>query len=144
MKKEKERELISDWLTYFDDMPLECDGMTRVLSTVLAKQGVKHTVAGGLLSGGERGQIPHYWIELPDKRIIDLRARMWMGENAPHGVFENKRLDVEYIKEREYESFIVQPFLYQILSGRDLDDAPLFPDGKEKSPSRHHLPSLQM
>ncbi|PWD02055.1 hypothetical protein CX658_19070 [Pseudomonas amygdali pv. lachrymans] len=31
----------------------------------------------------------HLWIELKDGRLVDYRARMWLGEVAtvPHGIF---------------------------------------------------------
>ena len=74
----------------YDGLPLECDGMTRVLHTVLAKKDVKHKVMVGSVEAGKtkRGIPLHYWIELPDGRIVDYRAQMWLGMAAPHGVFK--------------------------------------------------------
>ena len=34
------------------------------------------------------GEIMHVWIALADRHLLDLRARMWFGEDAPHGVFD--------------------------------------------------------
>ena len=71
------------------DLPLECDGLTRVLSYLLDKNRIRHQVMRGTVSVGKHEMAPHFWIELPDGRIVDYRARMWLGNssNVPHGVF---------------------------------------------------------
>lgn len=77
-------------LCRLDPLPLECDGMTRVLSTLLTRDEVPHRVAIGSLSVTGVGTIDlHWWIELSDDRVCDLRARMWLGseDGVPHGCF---------------------------------------------------------
>jgi hypothetical protein len=77
-------------LAKFDSLPLECDGMSRVLSFKLNQMGVKHIVKQGqLLLDGVRVVPIHQWIELSDGRFVDYRARMWAGkgDDIPHGVF---------------------------------------------------------
>lgn len=79
----------ASWLEALDPAPLECDGMTRAISTLLQRDGLPHRVVVGRLEVAGCGVIPlHWWIELPDGRICDLRARMWLGacEAIPHGI----------------------------------------------------------
>jgi len=94
-----------DKLTY-----LECDGLTRVLHTVLTDANVGHMVCLGKVSYQQPEFAltlvvePHLWIELEgsdgDCVIVDYRLRMWLGEAAtvPHGVFD----PVEYSGMIEY------------------------------------------
>lgn len=86
------KETLGALLSPFERYPLECDGMTRVLSYVLAKAGVRHEVRVGAMSlnGRDPEIIPHHWwIVTPDDIYIDYRCRMWIKdrEDAPHGVF---------------------------------------------------------
>ncbi len=77
-------------LDAFDSLPLECDGLTRVISFALREAGVSHFAkAGELLVDGVRAVPVHFWIEFVDGCLVDYRARMWCGEddNIPHGVF---------------------------------------------------------
>lgn len=86
---------------YDDGCNLECDGLTRVLSYVLTINHVEHEVEVGTIQDTvtAKGFKPHFWIDLPDGRRIDYRARMWLGENnrIPHGVFNpDEYSDVRY------------------------------------------------
>lgn len=79
-------------LVPFIDAPVECDGFTRLAHTALSNAGIEHTCMMGRvvsLDGKTRSPI-HFWIELEDGRLIDYRARMWLGDckNVPHGVFQ--------------------------------------------------------
>ena len=62
---------------------LECDGMSRVVSYVLAQQGIKHKRVHGRAIKGKN--IYHEWVDLENGFIIDYRLRMWFGENVHHG-----------------------------------------------------------
>lgn len=87
------------WLASLDALRLECDGMTRVISALLHRDGIAHSAMLGRLGVCGVGEIPnHYWIQLADGRLIDLRARMWLGDDprVPHGVFEQERADARY------------------------------------------------
>lgn len=71
------------------DAPVECDGMARLVTTRLVEAGVAHEVLQGELVT-PAGSIPfHFWV-LAGEWVIDLRARMWLGErtDVPHGVIE--------------------------------------------------------
>lgn len=78
----------------YDGCALECDGLTRVLSTVLTQNGISHQVFMGSLSGPGGKPVPlHFWVEFPDLQAglcCDYRARMWLRGDPgviPHGVF---------------------------------------------------------
>ncbi|WP_189691147.1 hypothetical protein [Pseudorhodoferax aquiterrae] len=88
------------WLSALDSLRLECDGMTRVVSALLLRDGIAHVPMCGTLSVAGVGEIPvHHWIELEDGRLIDLRARMWLGEDprVPHGVVPRDRANARYV-----------------------------------------------
>ncbi|SUE95904.1 Uncharacterised protein [Ectopseudomonas mendocina] len=99
---------IEKWLAPLDQLShLECDGMTRVISHLLDENGVDHCICSGLLTdleklydsavpGAEHVAVTHWWVELYDGHYIDFRARMWMGDLAPHGVFQPKFGRFEY------------------------------------------------
>lgn len=87
------------WLEPLSDTAqVECDGMTQLVSHLLKKNGVEHVVAGGVLvdlkcindpavSREALCGVSHWWIELGFGYVVDFRARMWLGQEAPHGVF---------------------------------------------------------
>ena len=72
------------------NLPLECDGLTRVLSYLLDQNKIHHRVMQGSVKVVDKNFRPHFWIELPDGHIVDYRARMWLGNkpNVPNGVFK--------------------------------------------------------
>lgn len=85
-----DQQQLQNLLNPFDDLPLECDGMTRVLSFALREAGVPHVAKSGEVIIDVEAVVPvHYWLELEDGAIVDFRARMWAGDEAhvPHGVF---------------------------------------------------------
>ena len=101
----------------YDHLPLECDGMTRVLHYVLEKANIKHKVMYGTIWLGKKMFEPHFWIELQDKRIVDYRARMWMGEKAAHGVFKLKDHPLMKYKGRAIQ-MDVNDMIFKILTLR--------------------------
>ncbi len=108
-------------LMKYDDLALECDGMTNVHSYVLAENGIKHAIVGGHVEvDGVRTISPHYWIRVDDS-TVDLRARMWAGdhEHIPHGVFAQEKYPrVKYIGERIWHKMHVPKILFKILVSR--------------------------
>lgn len=101
-------ERIQAWLDPLDSLPVECDGLTRVITALLTLNGVEHRVMGGHLTdvsplndkdaslGPLTGYL-HWWVELPSGHLIDYRARMWMGESAQHGVFIKDPSHFDYL-----------------------------------------------
>ena len=78
-------------LAKLDDSPLECDGMTNIISRLLDRLYVKYSVFRGFaIDHKNNKRTPlHYWIQLDTGHVVDFRARMWLGkdEHVPHGVF---------------------------------------------------------
>ena len=118
--------LIPDqWLDQLDTAQLECDGVSRCLSTLLDREDVQHEVHLGWVEvEGRCAVTPHFWIQLSGF-IVDLRLRMWLGNRPefPHGVFapdERVRHHTERILV-PHET-ILQPGLFYLLSGRHLEN----------------------
>lgn len=119
---------INEWLSHLDKFQLECDGMTRVISALLARAGVEHTVCTGYLENIKTASgIMHYWIELNDDYLIDLRARMWMGNQAPHGVFLNGNTHVNYQRHGVITDFKIDPYVFDIMTGESFESISPFP-----------------
>jgi hypothetical protein len=128
---------IQAWLDPLDSLPVECDGMTRVITALLTSNGIEHKVMGGHLTDvsslrdKEAGLGPlkayvHWWVELPSGHMIDYRARMWMGDSAQHGVFIKDPTHFDYLNQ---EQGYLGAYPIQILSfmvERDLTRHPKF------------------
>lgn len=108
---------IQKLLEPYDKCGVECDGLTRIMHTILVQQGIEHTVFMGYLSDGKT-TIPHLWIDLPSGERIDYRANMWLdGENVPHGIFNPQDFShIQYIGE-EIEIEILSPRVLALLTG---------------------------
>lgn len=117
-------ETINLWLAQFEGLPLECDGMTRVISAALSHQGVAHRVCSGTLvstaPGGTR--IGHFWIALDEDWIIDLCARMWLGDAAPHGCFRLADAACGYELHLSESDVVHDPFVIWVLAGCDASE----------------------
>ena len=110
--------------------------MTRVISALLEREGIDHQAFLGTLEVPDVGEIGlHAWIDLdgdPQQRI-DLRARMWLGDDprVPHGVFEPTPAAV--YKGRPFDASI-ESVVLEILCGKSLDDFPRIGSGPKGSP----------
>lgn len=114
----------------FEHLPLECDGMTRVISSLLEEEGIPHKCVRGKAfyrkcdgrSIFGQQSILHYWIQLQDEKhtIIDYRARMWFGDNAdiPHGVIDSKDFPCFEYRPKTMIEFHTPEFLFQVLTGK--------------------------
>ena len=68
--------------------PVECDGMSRLVATVLSQQGIPFQgMVGSIVPKDTNYRIPHFWVQVGDL-VIDYRAQMWLGDasDVPHGV----------------------------------------------------------
>lgn len=88
-------EYIKQLLYRYETSPTECDGMTRIVSTLLTREQIPHQPFFGSLQKLDQNKsiTPHFWVELAGElkgMRIDFRARMWLGnsEDVPHGVFQ--------------------------------------------------------
>lgn len=120
---------LQTWLDPLDSAFVECDGMTRLITTLLKKNGIEHTVMGGRLidhQGENSFEIPHFWIKLPSGHTIDYRARMWVGEEAQHGVFLQSGERFEYAKPQPVVFSPLPAAVLHIMSGVDVESYPAF------------------
>lgn len=124
--------LSGPWLIV-DALPLECDGLTRIVSTLMQRDHVVHRVHVGHVEILGVGLIPHHWwIELTSGHLCDLRARMWLGsdDRVPHGIFE-PQIHHRYVSQDELQPSSIQlsPALFHALSSRPIEAFPvlLFP-----------------
>ena len=98
----------------YDKCQLECDGLTRVLHTILTIVSQPHTVKVGAIKLGKAEMAPHFWIELPDGRIVDYRARMWLGSKAPHGIFKQSKVVYDGAP---VDMEILDDYMFKLLTG---------------------------
>lgn len=120
---------------------VECDGMSRLVSHLLHKNGIQHIVAGGMLVDMQRLQHPevsteegcgvtHWWLELGFGYIVDFRARMWMGPEAQHGVFIPAGGRFEYRTERRGQFNPLPEPILDLMAGVCVGDwSPFMPSG---------------
>jgi len=73
-------------LDQYDPLPLECDGFTVVANAKLREAGSTHVCMEGAVLWFGNLITFHRWMVDGDL-VIDYRLRMWLGEDAPHGVF---------------------------------------------------------
>lgn len=117
-------ELLNGWLKPLDQALLECDGMSRAISTLLHKNGIAHSIQVGCFTVESLGDIePHFWIVFPDGAICDFRARMWLreGDEVPHGVFYPTSSQ-QYHASGVLEEDGLSPLIFEILTGMNLDE----------------------
>ena len=70
---------------------LECDGTTRVLNYLLDKNNIAHTVMVGSASKDDITIPLHYWIAIDDM-TLDLKSKMWFGDDATEGLFKESNV----------------------------------------------------
>lgn len=111
--------MINQLTDQYDKCALECDGLTRVLHTVLSRENIEHTCMIGQIINTKTkvGFSPHFWIELPDGQIIDYRARMWLGSSpdVPHGVFKPTDYPHVVYEGEKVELGVLPQYLFEVL-----------------------------
>lgn len=80
---------------YVDLHHLECDGLSRMIDSVLTRENIPHQNYWGELRYNNRS-ITHFWIDVCEENTIyriDYRAQMWFGNSPeiPHGIFRPSR-----------------------------------------------------
>lgn len=116
------------WIPHLESLPLECDGMSRVIATLLDREGIDHAMHVGALDvEGVGRMVPHFWVELGEPNqgvIVDFAARMWLGDNpaVPHGFFQVGPMH-RYQSQGTLDGRL-DPVLFTILCGKSLDDFP--------------------
>ncbi|MEE9647830.1 hypothetical protein [Enterobacter soli] len=94
---------VCELLHKYDALPLECDGHSMVVSSLLDRFCIPHQRIVGEVTLAGSGQIirPHLWIKY-DEYIIDYRLRMWARQTAdnvclvPHGIFIEDKCHATY------------------------------------------------
>ncbi len=85
------KELLEKLTKHINDLPLECDGASRIAHLVLLRARIAHRCMGGNVTFDTSQFIPvHNWIEVDDLDttwIIDYRLRPWIEGELPTGVF---------------------------------------------------------
>ena len=82
------KQLLLDLTQHIDRTQTECDGASRLVHLALIRSDIPHTIMCGWVFHRGQAIVPiHYWVKCDDW-IIDYRAQMWYGPDAPHGVFK--------------------------------------------------------
>lgn len=106
-------------LAPYIEAPVECDGFTRLAHTALANAGIEHIcMLGRVVSADGLHRSPvHYWIELADGRVIDYRARMWLGEgeSVPYGLFHKPSYALWSYEGQPIDLPVLNPVLVKVL-----------------------------
>ncbi|SFF33297.1 hypothetical protein SAMN04489711_1349 [Paracidovorax wautersii] len=120
---------LQDWLSPLDlaGGHLECDGLSRSISTLLHRERIEHQLLVGSFHSDAHGVLsPHYWVRFSDGLICDFRVRSWLGdlEDLPHGVFQCPSTV-------RYEAVVqdvgrLGAAVFEILVGRKLESFPNF------------------
>lgn len=71
-------------------------------------------VVYGSVRFNDRNLRPHFWITLQDGFVIDYKLRMWLGLNAPQGIFDPKKEGVTYFG--NHTSLQVNDFEFKVLT----------------------------
>ncbi|KAB8333602.1 hypothetical protein SD80_012455 [Scytonema tolypothrichoides VB-61278] len=111
-----QQEIIRRLLDRYDYTQTECDGMTRICHSLLSKHRIDHQPMLGAVSLHNQKVYPHFWIDLPSGERIDYRAKMWLGDNAPHGVFNSKDFPDVMYQGNPIELEVLSPTLFKILT----------------------------
>lgn len=87
MTSEPTKERLSELLDHLDAADLECDGLSRCVTTILHSHSIVHQVMAGTLTVNESIIRLHFWV-CSGPFVIDYRARMWLGDQStvPHGI----------------------------------------------------------
>ncbi|WP_137887683.1 hypothetical protein [Pseudomonas sp. 2FE] len=111
------QEELAALLEPLDAAPVECDGMARLIATVLRHERIPFRVMVGSLAADGQGIAPHVWIEVGQWRI-DYRARMWLRglSDVPHGVFPLESGESTRYNGMEAEIEPLEPWMFKVLT----------------------------
>lgn len=113
-------EQIQKLLAPYDTSPTECDGLTRILHTLLCQHNIPHLVLFGKCSYASQVMPLHYWIDLLSPLTgwrVDYRARLWFGEfeDVPHGIFQPHDFSAIMYEGRPVELDVLPEQVFQLL-----------------------------
>lgn len=101
---ENEFDVVEDQLIGLEELELDCNGITDLLSIRLDREGILHRRRVGRATrlNTQTHIFPHCWIELDDGSVIDVRLRKYFPymdeDSVPHGIFTDPNsLGFEYV-----------------------------------------------
>ncbi len=105
---------LKDLLDDLDTAKVECDAMSRLVVTRLAKQHIPYRAMLGQVELDGKVVSPHFWVET-DGCVIDYRARQRLGgdQRVPHGVVAREAVKAHY----QGRQVIIDPlpdYLYEV------------------------------
>ncbi|WP_448131373.1 hypothetical protein [Stutzerimonas chloritidismutans] len=105
---------LKDLLDDLDAAKVECDAMSRLVVTRLAKQHIPYRAMLGQVELDGKVVSPHFWVET-DGCVIDYRARQRLGgdQRVPHGVVAREAVKAHY----QGRQVIIDPlpdYLYEV------------------------------
>ncbi|MDH0496876.1 hypothetical protein [Stutzerimonas stutzeri] len=105
---------LKDLLDDLDAAKVECDAMSRLVVTRLAKQRIPYRAMLGQVELDGKVVAPHFWVEA-DGCVIDYRARQRLGGNqrVPHGVVPREAVKAHY----QGQQVVIDPlpdYLYEV------------------------------
>lgn len=87
-----EKARLESLMSKIERSPTECDGFARLASYLLIENNIPHQVICGSYTDNSGRSIPlHFWVET-ERYIIDYRAKMWLVDDAPHGIIEKSQV----------------------------------------------------
>jgi len=81
-----QRIYLQELLKSYSDLPLECDGFTRIFHYILKKNNIPHKTFFGSVTWKNESFHPHYWITV-ENLIVDYALKLWF-KDSPNGIFE--------------------------------------------------------
>jgi hypothetical protein len=80
---------ISQLLSQYEKLPLECDGFSRIVHFLLTRECIEHNCYCGRVTWNNVPFVPHFWIQVNDY-FIDYKLQMWFKEIPlpPNGIFK--------------------------------------------------------
>lgn len=105
---------LQNLLDDLDAAKVECDAMSRLVVTRLAKQKIPYQVMLGQVELDGKVLAPHFWVEA-DGCVIDYRARQQLDgdQRVPHGVVPAEAVQAHY----QGTEVVIDPlpdYLYEI------------------------------
>ena len=124
---------IEEWLSPIvnckPSIRLECDGLSRVISMLFQKEGIKHNVMVGsfcLNHNNEEYKIKtHFWIDMLNEYVCDFRIRMWLDKldlYTPNGIFIPNDDQIYTVESPIYVP--VHPIIFNALTDCIFEDYP--------------------
>lgn len=118
---DSELDTVEDQLIGLEDLELDCNGITDLLSVRLSREGIPHRRKIGRATRihNQTHIFPHCWIELGNGSLVDLRLRKYFPymdeDRVPHGIIEDPgMLNFQYVGSDNPEKRLCTKLLLEI------------------------------